>query len=312
MDHPTLVQVTNLTRYYGARCAVNAVSFTLDRGQVLGLLGPNGAGKSTTMQMLAGCLAPDAGRILIQGNDLLEQPRRAKAAIGYLSEQPPLYQELTVDEYLAYCARLHRLPRPAVAAAVQRVKARCGLETMGRRLLGNLSKGYQQRVGIAQAIIHEPAMIILDEPTLGLDPIQMGELRELIRDLGQEHGIILSTHSLPEVQAVCSHVQIMQAGRLVYNGSLAALDRQQRSSLIVSFSAPPAPPGLAVVPAVSGVETLGEGRFRIHHAPAADPVPALVACACEQGWGLRELTPEHTSLEQLFIRLTLGQGAAGA
>ena len=310
MANTNLVQVENLTRYYGSTCAVNTVSFTLDRGQVLGFLGPNGAGKSTTMQMLAGCLAPDAGRILIQGHDLLDQPRHARAALGYLPEQPPLYRELTVDEYLTYCARLHRIPRPAVAAAVERVKGRCGLLAVGRRLLGHLSKGYQQRVGIAQAIVHEPAVIILDEPTVGLDPIQIRELRELIRTLGQQHGVILSTHSLPEVQAVCSHVQIMQAGRLVYSGSLAAIDQPPGSSLTVGFSAPPLPESLAALLAVEGVTALGEGRFRIRYAPAADPIPVLVARACEQNWGLRELTPEHSDLEQLFIKLTLEQGAA--
>ncbi len=306
MDTPLLVQVDNLTRYYGARCAVNDLSFTLSQGQVLGFLGPNGAGKSTTLQLLAGCLAPDAGRILIQDYDLRQQPLRAKAALGYLPEQPPLYPELTVDEYLTYCARLHRLPRGRLATAVAKTKARCELGTVGRHLLGNLSRGYRQRVGIAQAIIHEPAVIILDEPAAGLDPVQQHELGGLIRELGREQGVILSTHSLAEVQSLCTHVQIMQQGRLVYRSSLTALEQQSSHSLLVGFSVPPALETLAALPAVGRVETLGEQRFRLHYTPPADPVPMLVAQAVAQGWGLRELTPERGSLERRFIELLLG------
>lgn len=305
-DH-ILIQVEGLTRYYGAACAVHGLGFTLYRGQVLGFLGPNGAGKSTTMQMLAGCLAPSAGRILIDGVDLLEEPQRAKAALGYLPEQPPLYRELTVDEYLTYCARLHNLPRAAAAAAVRQAKARCGLEEVGRRLLGSLSRGYQQRAGIAQAILHAPAVVILDEPTVGLDPIQIRQIRTLIQELGREHGVILSTHSLSEVQAVCSHVQIIHRGRLVYASPLAEL---ARPSLVVGLSAPPALEQLAGLSEVSAVDRLAEGRFRLHHRPGADPVAGLVERACTQGWGLRELTPERPSLEQVFIDLTLGGAEA--
>src|SRR5882724_7258558 len=175
-----VVQVENLYRFYGARCAVNNLSFTLDKGEVLGLLGPNGAGKTSTLQMLAGNLAPSAGRILIDGVDLLDEPLKAKGAIGYLPEVPPLYPDLTVDEYLLYAAALHRVPGPRQRAACDSAKQRCGLKDMGRRLIRNLSKGFQQRVGIAQAILHSPTVMILDEPTVGLDPIQIREIRELI------------------------------------------------------------------------------------------------------------------------------------
>ncbi len=175
MTGEVLVQVEGLTRRYGDIRAVDDLSFTLARNQILGFLGPNGAGKSTTMRMLAGVLAPDAGRIVIDGSDLLDQPRQAKQAIGYLPEQPPLYRELTVDEQLRYSARLHGLDRAASRAAVARIKERCGLAEVGRRLIGNLSKGYRQRVGIAQAILHEPPVIVLDEPTIGLDPSSCGK-----------------------------------------------------------------------------------------------------------------------------------------
>ena len=180
-----LVQVEDLYRDYGSRCAVNKLSFELGRGEILGLLGPNGAGKTSTLQMLSGNLAPSAGRIRIAGVDLLDEPLAAKAAIGYLPEQPPLYTDLSVDEYLLYAAALHRLPKAGRRKAVDAARERCGLKDVGRRIIGNLSKGYQQRVGIAQAILHVPAVVILDEPTVGLDPIQIREIRELIRELGQ-------------------------------------------------------------------------------------------------------------------------------
>ncbi|HEB57823.1 MAG TPA: ABC transporter ATP-binding protein, partial [Gammaproteobacteria bacterium] len=167
----TLISVKQLSRYYGPICAVNNISFELKRGEVLGFLGPNGAGKSTTMQVLTGNLAPSAGEVRICDMDLLDRPKDAKAEIGYLPEQPPLYSEFTVDEYLRFCARINRIRREGVTAAVERAKERCGLGAVSQRLIANLSKGYQQRVGIAQAVIHSPSVVVLDEPTVGLDPI---------------------------------------------------------------------------------------------------------------------------------------------
>lgn len=215
-----LISASGLVRYYAEQCAVDNVTVTLSKGEVLGLLGPNGAGKSTTMQMLTGNLAPSAGEIRINGVDLLEQPRQAKQHIGYLPEQPPVYRELTVAEYLHYCAQLRGIPRAQRQVTVERAAERCGLQDVRQRLIGNLSKGYRQRVGIAQAILHNPAVVILDEPTVGLDPLQIRDIRGLIRELGQEHGIILSTHILPEVQAVCDRVQILNRGKTVFNDSL--------------------------------------------------------------------------------------------
>ncbi len=305
-----MVEAYNLTKKFGDRVAVDDLTLSVAEGEVLGFLGPNGAGKSTTLQLLAGCLAPDAGRIMILGHDLQQQPLRAKAALGYLPEQPPLYPDLTVDEYLTYCARLHHFPRDRLVTAVAETKARCELETVGKRLLGHLSRGYRQRVGLAQAIIHEPAVIILDEPATGLDPVQQHELAGLIRELGREQGVILSTHSLAEVQSVCTHVQIIQQGRLVYSSSLIALKQQSSHSLLVGFSVAPMLETLVALPAVDQVETLGEQRFRLHYTPPADPVPTLLAQAFAQGWGLRELTPERGSLERRFIELLLGKQEA--
>ncbi len=307
MTGEPLVAVERLSRRHGQTQAVDAVSFTLERGQILGFLGLNGAGKSTTMRMLAGVLAPDAGRILIDGADLLDQPRRAKQAIGYLPEQPPLYQESTVDEQLCYSARLHGLDRAASHRAMAQVKARCGLANVGQRLTGNLSKGYRQRVGIAQALLHDPPVLILDEPTAGLDPVQAREIRALIRELGRERGVILSTHLLPEVQATCSHVQIMQSGRLVFAGALAELQqRRQSACLRIGLNAPPPVVELARLPTITRVENLGGGQFRLHHAAGAAPARALIDQAHVGGWDLWELTPERASLEQIFVELTLG------
>ncbi len=310
MADDILVQVERLSRRYGDFAAVDDISFTLHRGQVLGFLGPNGAGKSTTMRMLAGVLAPDAGRIVIGGHDLLDQPCQAKQAIGYLPEQPPLYRELTVDEQLRYSAGLHRLGRTASRQAMARAKARCGLMEVGRRLIGNLSKGYQQRVGIAQAILHEPPLIILDEPTIGLDPIQLREIRALIRELGQDHGVILSTHLLPEIEATCSHVQMMRSGRLVFAGALADLARRGQSTMLrIGLGAPPPPANLTQLPGVQRVEVLGGGRFRLQHAPGVALQQALIEKALSDDWDLWELAPEYADLEQLFIELTLERGA---
>ena len=312
MINKTLVQVERLTRRYGEHRAVDDLSFTLRRGQVLGLLGPNGAGKSTTLRMLAGVLAPDAGRIVINGRDLLDQPRQARQAIGYLPEQPPLYRELTVDEQLYYSARLHGLSRTASHPAVARVKERCGLAEVGKRLIGHLSKGYQQRTGLAQAIVHTPPVIILDEPTIGLDPIQIQGIRTLIRELGRKQGVILSTHLLSEVQSTCTHVHILRAGRLVYAGALAELEQQRPSaSLRIGLNAPPPVAELEQLPRVTQVEELGEGQFRLHHSPGALLHRILVELAYDHGWDLWELTPERESLEQMFVNLTLNQETAG-
>ena len=215
MESPVLVKVTDLHRYYGDNPVVSGVSFEVRRGEVLGFLGPNGAGKTSTMQMVCGALAPHAGKVEIAGEDLLEAPLRAKRNIGYLPEVPPLYRELTVDEYLDYCAQLRRVPAAERPAAVDEAKRRCGLDAVGKRLSGQLSKGFQQRLGIAQAIVHEPSVLVLDEPTVGLDPVQIREIRALIVELKSERAVILSTHILPEVQAVCDRLQIMHRGELV-------------------------------------------------------------------------------------------------
>ncbi len=304
----SLIKTESLYRYYGDYCAVEDLSFELKRGEVLGLLGPNGAGKTTTLRMIAGNLAPSAGSIRLNGVDLLERPLAAKAGLGYLPENPPLYREMTVDEYLRYCARLHRIPRRDIRTAVVQAKARCGLETAGSRLIANLSKGYQQRVGIAQAIIHNPAVVILDEPTVGLDPIQIREIRDLIRELGASHGVILSTHILPEVQSVCSRVQILHRGRLVYADRLESATAPV-SSLVIQLERPPKLAQLSELPEIEAVQALEPGRYRLQLKEATPNARTVAEWLVSNGWGLHEFTPERQSLEQIFVRLTAGEVA---
>ncbi|NOX75522.1 MAG: ATP-binding cassette domain-containing protein [Gammaproteobacteria bacterium] len=305
MTRDILINVDTLSRHYGSQRAVDGISFELRRGEVLGFLGPNGAGKSTTMRMITGNLAPSHGRITINGIDILDRPKAAKAHIGFLPEQPPLYCEFTVDEYLRYCARLHRITRHQLAGALDVARQRCGLGDVGGRLIGNLSKGYQQRVGIAQAIIHNPAVVVLDEPTVGLDPNQIREIRALIRELGNEHGVILSTHILPEVQATCDRVQIINNGQLVLSDDIAALSRQaQTSSLLLRLRRAPDASALLHIPHVEAADALDDGRWRIHHPPGKSPAAALAEHAVNQGWGLEELTPEQRSLEDIFMEIT--------
>lgn len=297
-----LLEASKLYRYYDNQCAVHDVSFNLTKGEVLGFLGQNGAGKTTTMQMLSGNLAPSAGQITINGIDLLDNPIAAKAHLGYLPDTPPLYRELTVDEFLTYCAQLHWIPRQKIKQAIDEAKEKCGLSTVSKRLITHLSKGYQQRIGIAQAILHNPAIIILDEPTVGLDPIQIREIRRLIRTLGQDHGVILSTHILPEVQDSCTHVQIIQQGRLILSETIAGLNQQMNTATVqiitrkaVDFNT------LKSIPGVVNVEGINQNTTYIHHDNSSNPAEHIAETIVKLGWGLIEMTPVKKSLEDIFI-----------
>lgn len=308
------VEASHLTRIYGGREAVSDVSFNLNKGEVLGFLGPNGAGKSTTMKMITGNLAPSAGSVKICGIDMIENPKDAKALIGYLPETPPLYRELTVDEYLAVAARLHGVKGAQVKKSIERAKERCGLTEMSKRLIENLSKGYQQRVGIAQAIIHNPMVVILDEPTVGLDPIQIRDIRALIKELGGEHSVILSTHILPEVEMVCDHVQIIHLGKLVFSGGIDVLKQQRRGNkLMLGLTNPPASEALLAIEGVVAVEPVSEGLLRVSYSEGqSSPAEAIVQAAVSNGWGLHQISPDQTSLEDVFVQLTYQEAAEQA
>ena len=310
IEKSELVQVDNLSRRYGDILAVNQLSFTLKKGEVLGFLGPNGAGKSTSMQMITGNLAPTTGQIIINGFDLIDRPIEAKSCIGYLPENPPVYRELSVNEYLTYCARLHRVPSSQLKTALDDAKQHCGLKDVSKRLIGNLSKGFQQRVGIAQAIIHQPPLVILDEPTVGLDPNQVREIRKLIQSLGQDRSVILSTHILPEVQATCDRVQIIRQGELIYHASIEELNlRGQDNSLTVAFKAPPSIQTLTELSGTGHVSQIDEQRFHIQF-EQQNFAEQLVQQAVSNSWGLFELIPQNTSLEEIFVELTTSEDVA--
>ena len=304
MNSTALVTVENLSRYYQKNCAINQLSFSLHPGEVLGFLGPNGAGKSTTMQIITGNLAPSQGQVKINDFDIIDSPRQAKQQIGYLPEHPPIYREATVNEYLKYCAQLRRVENSLIPAAMEQTKSDCGLKDVGHRLIANLSKGYQQRVGIAQAIIHDPAVVILDEPTVGLDPIQIREIRHLIKTLGIERSVILSTHILSEVQATCDRVLIIREGSLIYSTSIEALKNHKKiHSITVALKQPPTINHLKNIDQVERVEAIGSNRFRLNF-NSESPAEAIVQESIKQNWGLFELIPDHTSLEEVFIELT--------
>ena len=308
MNGETLIDISNIVRYYGDECAVGGISFSVSRGEVLGFLGPNGAGKSTTMQIISGVLAANEGTVTIAGHDIIENPVSAKQHIGFLPERPPLYADLTVDEYLSYCARLRKLPRNRVGGAMADCKERCGLEDQGGRLIANLSKGYQQRVGIAQSIIHSPAVVILDEPTSGLDPIQIQEIRQLINQLGEEHSVILSTHILTEVQSSCHRVLIINSGKIVLDEQLESLRGDgQLASCTVALANPPLPEELDRLEGVERVDSIDQYRYRICYQKGAAAPAKIASTAVENGWGLFELVPERDSLEETFLKVTHGE-----
>lgn len=322
-----MIEVRDLTKRYGHVTAIDAISFAVQPGEIVGLLGPNGAGKTTTMRILTGCMPATSGSAVVGGYDMVSQATEAKRRIGYLPEFVPLYPDMTVPEYLGYLGALRGLRGKALKAAREQVIERCGLGEMRRRLVKNLSKGYQQRLGLAQSLIHSPSILILDEPTGGLDPRQTAEMRRLITQLAGQHTILLSTHILPEATALCQRVVILHRGRV------AAVDEQEKlaarlrksEKLVVRLRHPPADvAGLfKAIPGVIGVYSAagwghgkpggpGEQRWIIECELGKDLTEEIARLAVQRAWGLAELAPLSMSLEEVFLNLTNPQESEAA
>ena len=311
-----MIAVEHLTKRYGSFTAVDDISFTLEQGHIYGFLGPNGAGKSTTMNMMTGCLAATAGSVTIDGLDIFEQAREAKKLLGYLPEIPPLYPEQTPEEYLRFVAEAKGLPKAQIDAQVAKALAETRLEPMANRLIRHLSKGYRQRVGIAQALLGDPHYIILDEPTVGLDPLQIIEIRDLIHELGQTHTVILSSHILSEVQAICESVLIIAHGKLVAFDTPQNLENRLTSGGRLTLSADCSAEALhrilAAVPAVCDCRllTAEEGRCKAQleiTGDAAEACRALFFAFAKAETAILQLTPEKDDMENIFIELTDAQ-----
>jgi len=307
-----MIQVEGLTRYYGSTAAIQDVSFNVRKGEILGFLGPNSAGKTTTMRILTGYLPPSSGKARVAGYDVTADSMEVRRRIGYLPETVPLYPEMSVRAYLQYMAALRGVGK--AAQATERAIEACGLGDWRDMLIGRLSKGYKQRVGLAQALVHDPQVLILDEPTVGLDPRQIIEVRNLIKGLGGDHTIILSTHILPEASQVCERVMIINKGRIIAEDTPERLTTRLRggSQFFVQVAHPAngAKKKLRGIAGVVGVTEKEHGCYEVDAAENADPRPRIAELVVGEGWGLLELRPVSMSLEEIFLTLTTDEQAA--
>jgi len=307
-----MIEVAGLTKRYGPTLAVSDVSFEVVKGEVLGFLGPNGAGKTTTMRVITGYLPPSEGKVLVAGYDIVEEPLEAKRRTGYLPETPPVYPDMTVTEYLSFVARIKGVPRKEVKARVGEISEKCAVADVRNRQIGKLSKGYRQRVGLAQALIHNPDVLILDEPTAGLDPKQIIETRELIRGLAGQHTIVLSTHILPEVSKTCDRVVVINQGKIVAVGAPSELtQRLQGYETVLVTVVGPSAEVMEKLQRVGGVNMVepreaqdSRVTFEIHAEKGHDVRAELAKAVVESNWKLLELKTSGMSLEDIFLKLT--------
>lgn len=303
-----MIQVSHLTKMYGPRTAVDDLSFHAQKGEIIGFLGPNGAGKSTTMKILTGFMPATSGKAIVAGHDVFEQPLEVKRNVGYLPENPPVYPEMTVRDYVEYAARLHGVAKSSLKSAVDTSIEKTSLGDVKNRLIGNLSKGYRQRVGLAQALVHNPKVLILDEPTVGLDPKQIIEIRQLIKSLGGEHTVILSSHILPEVTATCQRIIVINKGRIVAEDSIEQLTARLKKGLIYSLEVKsPSGAGIDAIRQVSGVSSVSAAGNKLVveiNPGAAEIRDQIVAAAVNQNMGVLEFSAERVSLEEIFLQLT--------
>ncbi|MCF0176606.1 MAG: ABC transporter ATP-binding protein [Bacteroidales bacterium] len=301
----SIVKVVGLSHHYTTQWAVRDVNFEISSHGVVGLLGSNGAGKSTTMNIICGVLNQTEGDIFIKDINLRENPVEAKKHVGFLPQRPPVYGDLNVEEYLTYCAELRLMAKEQIPTAVEEAMKRCGILHFRRRLIRNLSGGYQQRVGIAQAIVHKPEFVVLDEPTNGLDPNQIVEIRELIKEIATDRAVLLSTHILSEVQATCQQIIMIEHGNIVFKGSIAEFDNYiEPNSFMVELATPPAKEELGKIDGISQVEQLSPTRFRLTFDKKKETMKKFVSKAVSSGWGLSECVLQKVSLDEIFAELS--------
>lgn len=300
----SIVKVEHLSHRYSVQWAIRDIDFEINQRGILGLLGSNGAGKSTTMNIICGVLKQTEGNVYINGINLRGNPVEAKKNVGFLPQKAPLHLDFTVDEYLTYCAELHMVDKTRIKAAVDEAKERCGITHFSKRVLRNLSGGYQQRVGIAQAIVHNPKFVVLDEPTNGLDPNQIVEVRHLIKEIAEERSVLLSTHILSEVQATCREIKMIENGQMIFSGTIEQFDNYiQPNTLLLELDTPPMECDL-MLPGISKVETLSERRFRLRYDGDQDTAKRVAEQCVTRGWGLIELVIEKSSLDAVFAQLS--------
>ena len=302
-----MIEVRNLSKNFGSRCAVDNITFDVEPNTIVGFLGPNGAGKTTTIRILTGYIPPTSGSAKVAGHDVLKESKAVRRVVGYLPESVPLYPEMRVREYLNFRGKLRGMDRTARQAAIARVTERCWLADAIDRPIGQLSRGYRQRVGLADALLHSPKVLILDEPTVGLDPTQVRETRTLLRELAADHPILFSSHTLSEVQAICQRILIIHEGRIVARGTVEELTARVGGErrIFASLKGPKADVtgGVQKLPGVVNVRAAADGPWtRLDIAARDDAVGAIAALAASRGWAVRELRQEAASLEDFFVK----------
>ena len=301
-----IVEVKHLSHRYSVDWAIKNINFEIDSKGVFGLLGSNGAGKSTTMNIICNVLTQTEGEVFINGVDLRQDPIKAKKFIGFLPQKATLHMDMTVDEYLYHCADIRLIPKSEIPVAVERAKIKCGISHFSKRVISNLSGGYQQRVGIAQSIIHDPLFVILDEPTNGLDPNQILEIRHLIREIAEERAVLISTHILPEVQAACDYIMMIEHGNMVFKGSIEEFNNYMDPSvlLVIMHNAPMDDAEFMSIEGMERIERLTRTRFRLHFKGDNSIVKRVVEKAVNNNWHLREISLEKESLDKVFAKLS--------
>ena len=304
MNHP-IVKIERLSHKYSTSWAIRDINMEIDHSGIVGLLGSNGAGKSTTMNILCGCLNQTEGNVFVGGIDMRKNPEDAKRLIGFLPQNAPLYMDLTVDEYLVYCANLRKMAKHDIRPAVEDAKERCGIAHFSTRLIRNLSGGYRQRVGIAQAIIHRPQLVVLDEPTNGLDPNQIIEVRALIKEIAADRVVIFSSHILSEVQLLCKEIKMIDNGRIVFADTMDAFNNYlEPHSVLMYMDNPPAEEEFLRMSGITKADFLTEKQIRLYFNGDHEITERLIATSVAQGWRLREISLDKSSLDEIFAQLS--------